>query len=207
MKKKIIIWLIAFCPLNLVGQDIELQIRAIRSEYNTIVANKEKYEVITINVPPQDLFPFDGEGDEPYIKKTITYYIDENKIKLIVVSNECSFPWYTEFEQIEYYLKSNKVFFIYQHYKIDKYSFEDNWDVMVTAIKERRIYYDSNRPIKCLIKEVEGEPSEINFMLNKTTNKEEDCSKLWKIGESLINIFYEENIDSLFGYYRKYGNK
>ena len=204
--KKVINLCLMLLPLNVIAQNTDAIIRNIRSEYATIVANKDKYEKVIINVPPQDLFPFDDEGDQPYIERIVTYHLEGDEIKLISVSSEYTFRD-TELEQVEYYLKNNEVFFMYQQYKREEYPDDYQWETRTTEIEERRIYYDSNQPVKCLIKKVEGTLLEIDSLLQNTTNKEEDCSQMWNIGGSLIYVFHEENIDVLFECYQKHEKK
>jgi len=225
--KKIINLCLILLPLNIIAQNTDSIIQQIRSEYKTIVDNKEKYE--TVRVYPKDLYSVgvdeDGEpyADEPYsVDAKVTYYIDGNAIKLITISTKLALNWVTKFEMVEYYLKNNNVFFMYQQCK--KLGFPDDyqWEIRPTCIEEKRAYYDSNQqPVKCLRKIVDGKLSEIDSLLQKTTNEEEDCYPIWRISPSTNdgaciptwyyfsgslmetffeqnNVFQEENINFLF---------
>jgi len=61
-----------------------------------------------------------------------------------------------------------------------------------------------------LTKIVSGKLSEVDTLLQKATNEEQDCSSIWRIGDSLtkhINILPENHIDFLLEYYQKYGKE
>jgi len=191
-------------PLSVMAQNTDSIVQDIRSEYKTIVDNKSNYKQIVVDV----FYTYDGEGDGPDVSKTITYYVERDKIKLISVSNKWDVFWTAESEIIEYYMKNSNVFFIYQQIKdmglpTEMYQMETR----PTKAEERRIYYDeSNQPFKCLTKKVEGKLPEIDTLLQKAGNKEGDCSQMQNIGKSLIYDFSEEDIDFLLECYQKYNS-
>ena len=206
----LIIWLILLCPFSVLAQqNVDSIIRDIRSEFRTIVDNKEKYKQVVVDVPPQKLFPYDDdrEGDPPDLKKKITYYLENDEIKLVSVFN-IWFHWIYREEIIEYYLKNDQVFFIYQQLK-DIYYNDTNWDEYTTwdgsptEVTEERFYYNSdNECVRYLIKKSKGRLSEVENLLQNTVNIEEDCPEVNV--HSKIHLFYEENIDVLFERYRKH---
>jgi len=200
MMKKIISLCLMLLPLSVIAQNTDAIIRNIRSEYASIVTNKDKYEQVIIVVPPIELFPYDGEGDDPDLSRKITFYIENVEIKLISVLNTWGHWIYRE-EIIEYYLKNSHVFFVYQQLK-DIYLRDTEWDERSTDVIEERFYYHSNECLKHLTKRVSGKLFEVEKLLQKTVNVEEDC-----INEDIhskIHIYNEENIGTLFERYHKY---
>jgi len=188
-------------PLSVIAQNTDSIIQNIRSEYKTIVDNKNHYKEMVVDV----LYAYDGEGDGPDVSKKITYYVEGDEIKLISVSNKYA-VWDSESELIEYYLKDNKIFFIYQKYIKNIFAGPVDWDEKTSEAIERRCYFESYQPVKCLIKEVKGKRSEVDTLLQKAGNKDEDCSQIQNIGKSLIYDFSEEDINFLFECYQKYNS-
>jgi len=188
-------------PLSVIAQNTDSIIQNIRSEYKTIVDNKDEYKKEVVDV----WYAYSGDGDDPDAKKIITYYVDGNEIKLISVSNKYTI-WDSELELIEYYLNNNNVFFVYQQLKNIIYEGPMDWEERTTEAIEKRYYIEANKPFKCLIKKVKGKFSEIDTLLQKETNKEEDCSLISNIGSSLISDFREEDINFLLECYREYNS-
>ena len=195
---KVICVCLMLLPLSVIAQNTDSIIKNIRSEYKTIVDNKSKYKKIDVNV----WYAYSGDGDDPDVKKVITYYVEGDEIKLISVSNKYT-VWNSQLELIEYYMKDNNVFFVYQQYKNIIYEGPLEWEERTTEATENRYYFEANQPIKCLTKKVKGKLSEIDILLQKENNKEEDCSQIWNIGVSLIYDFSEEDINFLYECYRK----
>jgi len=186
-------------PLSVIAQNIDSIIQNIRSEYNTIVENKNTYRKIEVDV----WYAGEEEGDGPSVEKKFTYYLDEDEIKLISVSNKYAHRD-SQLELIEYYLKDSNVFFVYQQLKKVIYEGPILWQERTTEAIEKRYYFEANQPVRCLLKEAKGKLSEVDALLQKAVNKEEDCSQIRNIGRSLIYDFREEDINFLLEYYLKH---
>jgi len=211
MKKLATVLIITFSPLIMSGQNVNSIIRDIRSEYNQIVKNKNSFNKTVFNIKV-NADPYYCEEDEMWVasdveeEKIITFYIDEstNQIRQISLYEASIFAFTIRATLTDYYLKDDRVFFIFQR-AIDMPEFkarvvEDRF----TIATERRIYTVGNierrnieNCVKYLYKSVEGTFSDVNELLSNLTNTEKDCSKLTEIRitptEELIDIYNDKN--------------
>ena len=205
---KIVVVLFAMFSPSLVAQNIDSIIRDIRSEYATIVANKGKYEKVVIDAYPINMDEDDDDDDEnggddsPSTSRQITYYIDNGNIRLISVVNTWT-HWMYRKEIIEYYLKDNRLFFSFRQLQDTPYRGLD--EEMPTKISEERIYYQSGKCIKYLVKEVEAIEEEIEKLLQETANSEGDCANA-DVGSKLHSEYEygKDNMNALRKRLREY---
>ena len=170
--------LLAFLQLNLYGQDVENRIKDIRAMYHERVQNKSSFTMQEKDITSR-YWVYDGEGDDSE-SVTLTSYFSSGGVMIIEVKREQSNMWYSRATTIEYYYKSDSIFFIYNVTSMSNYVHgETGIKIDNELVNEKRFYFAENgKCIRCLSKEFEGKPNVIDSLRNVTKNVELSCEDI-----------------------------
>ncbi len=131
-----------FLVFNLFGQNIEPAIKEIRTQFAWINSQKDFKKAYFENLEFTDDVPSEGCGLDAYYKNGNIYKIIE--------SDAVSAAVYTT----EYYLKNNKLIFVYKTEKTFIPSADESENIKIKLNYEERVYYKNGKIIRHLEKGV-----------------------------------------------------
>lgn len=170
--------LLIVLQFNLYGQDVENRIKDVRAMYQEKVQNRLSYIMQEQDITSH-YWVYDGEGDDSE-SVTLTSYFSNDNIMITEVMREQSNMWYRRLTTIEYYYKSDSIFFIYNVASTSNYVHgETGIKIDNEFVNEKRFYFAENgKCIRYLSKEFEGKPNVIDSLRNITKNIELSCEDI-----------------------------
>jgi hypothetical protein len=170
---------------SIYGQKIDDLIQNIKLEYSFVINYKNEYQKLVLD-RTKELYD-NEEPDETIRKRTVTYYTENGKIRLISVFEMWDHMYVHETMQ-EYYFKEDNLFFYFEQRKNISWEGYDDLEKRSTQIEEIRIYYNEKKCIRYLTKSVTGKLYEINKIVQNTVNNDQNCSEAPIINDKIVEL-------------------
>ncbi|MCB1233164.1 MAG: hypothetical protein KDN19_23170 [Verrucomicrobiae bacterium] len=167
--------LLAFVP-TLQADDVEDRIKSIRADYNAT----ESAELTAKEIS------FDGGSELAELTKYRNREGEIVKLKYVTGSDHSAVTDY-------FYFKNGELYFIYQSQGSWSFDPKGGESATIDTGREQRIYYDGDRVIRHLVKEVKSrDPDAISKLLadaeNQSVNDSEAATGLQNAGYRLLKV-------------------